>query len=75
MEEVNNMQVTDAKENMVEIRALMSARNSSDAWDLRVHACEKLIEFLQRNYPDCLPLTRVVMEGKQLAEKQVKFKS
>ena len=71
--EVNNMQVTDAKENMVEIRALMSARNSSDAWDLRVHVREKLIEFLQRNYPDCLPLTRVVLEGKQFSRKAGKI--
>jgi len=61
--EVNNMQVTDAKENIVEIRALVSARNSSDAWDLRVYVRENLIRFLQQEYPDCLPLSRVVLES------------
>jgi small-conductance mechanosensitive channel len=61
--QVNNMQVTDAKESFIEIRALMSARDSSDAWDLRVHIREKLIEFMQKNHPDCLPFTRVVLES------------
>ncbi len=69
--QVNNMQVTDAKENMVEIRALMSAKNSPEAWDLRVHVREKLIQFLQKNYPECLPVTRVVLENeKPIAKKK-----
>ena len=61
--QVNNMQVTDTKENMIEIRALVSARNSSDAWDLRVYVREHLIGFLQKNYPECLPVTRVILES------------
>ncbi len=63
---VNVLQITDAKEQTVEIRALMSANSSGDAWDLRVHVREKLIEFIQREYPHCLPRTRVVVkeEGK-----------
>jgi len=56
---VNVLQVTDARENTLEIRALMSAASSSDAWDLRVHIREKLIEFIQREYPQCLPVTRI----------------
>lgn len=56
--EVNVLQVTDAKEHTVELRALMSARNSSDAWDLRCFVRERLISFLQKNYPECLPRTR-----------------
>lgn len=63
--QVNNMQVTDAKENMIEIRALVSARNSSDAWDLRVYVREHLIGFLQKNYPECLPVTRVLLENEK----------
>lgn len=65
--QVNNMQVTDAKENVIEIRALMSARNSPEAWDLRVDVREKLIGFLQKNHPNCLPLTRVVLEGEKVS--------
>ncbi len=60
---VNVLQVTDAKTNGVEVRALMSAKDSSGAWDLRVHVREKLIEFLQKNYPESLPKTRVIIEG------------
>lgn len=59
---VNVLQVTDAKERSIEIRALMSAKDSGTAWDLRVFIREKLIEFLQKNYPESLPKTRVVFE-------------
>jgi small-conductance mechanosensitive channel len=61
---VNVLQVTDAKPNGVEVRALMSAKDSSTAWDLRVYIREKLIEFLQKNYPESLPKTRILVEGK-----------
>ena len=61
---VNVLQVTDAKEHSIEIRALMSAKDSGSAWDLRVFVREKLIEFLQKNYPESLPKTRVIIEGK-----------
>ncbi|SHI36868.1 Small-conductance mechanosensitive channel [Tangfeifania diversioriginum] len=62
---VNVLQVTDAKQNSVEVRALMSAKDSGTAWDLRVFIREKLIEFLQKNYPESLPRTRVLIEGKE----------
>lgn len=58
---VKVLQVTDAKERTVESRILVSARNSPTAWDLRVHVREKMVEFLQKNYPDALPKTRIVM--------------
>lgn len=68
--EVNNIQVTDSKANFVELRALMSARNSSEAWDLRVHVREKLISFLQENYPESLSHTRLYVtnigDGKEV---------
>ncbi len=57
--DVNNLQVTDSKETTMELRALISAKNSSIAWDLRVLVREKLIAFIQLNYPDALPKTRV----------------
>lgn len=60
---VNVLQVTDAKQNSVEVRALMSAKDSPTAWDLRVLVREKLIEFLQKNYPESLPRTRIQIEG------------
>jgi len=66
---VNVLQVTDAKERTVEVRALMSAKDSGTAWDLRVFVRENLIKFLQKNYPDSLPKTRVVVDDKKPKEK------
>ncbi len=56
------LQVTDATEHTMELRALMSAADSGTAWDLRCEVREKLIGFLQAKYPDCLPKARVEME-------------
>ncbi len=56
-----NIQVTNATGTNVEIRALMSAKDSPTAWDLRVHVREKLIAFLQENYPESLPRTRIMI--------------
>jgi small-conductance mechanosensitive channel len=61
---VNVLQVTDAKESTVELRALVSAKNSPTAWDLRVYIREKLIEFIQKNYPESLPKTRIKLDNK-----------
>ena len=61
---VNVLQVTDSKENTLEIRILVSARNSPTAWDLRVYIREKMIEFIQNNYPDSLPKTRITITDK-----------
>jgi len=61
---VNVLQVTDTKENYMEIRILVSAKNSPTAWDLRVYIREKMIEFIQKNYPESLPKTRINIENK-----------
>ncbi|MDX2430227.1 MAG: mechanosensitive ion channel [Bacteroides sp.] len=58
---VNVMQVTNATEKTVEIRALMSTVDSPTGWDLRVLVREKLISYLQENYPESLPKMRVEM--------------
>ncbi len=62
---VNVLQVTDAREHTLELRALMSAANSPDAWELRVFIREKLIEFIRREYPQCLPKTRISLKEKE----------
>jgi small-conductance mechanosensitive channel len=53
------LQVSDAKETTVEIRILVSAKNSPTAWDLRVYIREKMIEYIQKNYPNSLPKSRI----------------
>lgn len=56
------LQVTDADAQSVELRALVSARNSSEVWDLRCEVREKLITFIQREYPDALPRMRTSID-------------
>jgi len=56
------LQVTNATDHVVEMRALMSAPNSGTAWDLRCYVREKLIGFLQRKYPESLPRTRAEVQ-------------
>ncbi|MBV8186209.1 MAG: mechanosensitive ion channel [Alphaproteobacteria bacterium] len=55
---VVNLQVVDSSERAVQLRALVSARTSDDAWDLRCEVREKLIVFLQSEYPAALPKQR-----------------
>jgi small-conductance mechanosensitive channel len=56
--QVVNLQVTDAKHDTIELRALVSAANASAAWDLRCEVREALLAFLQREYPHALPRQR-----------------
>ncbi len=51
-----------ATEHTVELRALMSAEDSSRAWDLRCLVRERLIAFLQATSPRCLPRVRLERE-------------
>ncbi len=64
---VNVLQVTDSTPKTMELRILVSAKNSPTAWDLRVFIREKMIEFIQKNYPESLPRTRIEIE-KQITE-------
>ncbi len=66
---VKVLQVTDAKEFTVETRILVSARNSPTAWDLRVYVREKMVEFIQKNYPESLPKTRVSLNPDKESDK------
>lgn len=60
---VVRLQVTKATDKTVELRALMSAANSSDLWELRCLVRERLIDFIRINYPDGLPKVRMEVEG------------
>jgi small-conductance mechanosensitive channel len=59
------LQVTGTTERAVELRALMSAPDASSAWDLRCKVREKLLEFIQRNYPESLPRLRADLASGQ----------
>ncbi len=53
------LQVTDTTERTVTLRALMSAPDAPTAWNLRCLVRERFIAFLQADYPQCLPHTRL----------------
>jgi hypothetical protein len=42
----------------MELRCLMSSRNSSMNFDLRCNVREKMTAWIQQNYPDAFPRTR-----------------
>jgi small-conductance mechanosensitive channel len=52
------LQMTDATDKTVELRALMSAADSGKLWDLRCLIREKLVSYLQERYPASLPTLR-----------------
>lgn len=59
---VNGVQVTDAREHTLEVRALVSAADASKAWDLRCEVREKLVAYVQRAYPESLPRLRASLD-------------
>ena len=63
--QVAALQVTDCKEETIEVRCLVSAPSAGKAFDLRCEVREKLVDFLQRERPEALPRRRadVTMEA------------
>jgi small-conductance mechanosensitive channel len=55
---VVNLQVNNATESVVELRALVSAKDSSTAADLRAEVREELVAYMQRELPWALPTSR-----------------
>jgi small-conductance mechanosensitive channel len=55
---VLNLQITNLTEKSVELRALMSAQNASDAWNLRCEIREGLLDFIHKFYPGSFPKVR-----------------
>jgi small-conductance mechanosensitive channel len=53
--DIAKLQVLDARESSLELRVIASARSSGQVGELRYEIREKLIEFLQREYPAGLP--------------------
>lgn len=58
---VKVIQVTDASEKTIQVRVLVSARNSGQAFDLRCYLRENLIKFIQENHPESLPANRSLL--------------
>ena len=56
---VCGLQVTNLTDHAMELRCLVSSASSPQNFDLRCMVREKMIEFLQANYPQALPTLRV----------------
>ncbi|WP_339949841.1 mechanosensitive ion channel family protein [uncultured Albimonas sp.] len=56
--QVSVFQVIGASERTVEVRALMSARSSPRAWELRCEVREKILLWLRDSHPEALPRDR-----------------
>jgi small-conductance mechanosensitive channel len=59
---VVNLQVVDSHPRTIELRALVSARNAPQSWDLRCEIREKLQAFLQEEMPEALPHDRTYVQ-------------
>jgi small-conductance mechanosensitive channel len=64
---VCTLQVTDSKERTLELRMLVSAADAGRAFDLRCDVREKMIAFIQQNYPESLPKTRSLVDSPEKA--------
>ena len=51
-------QVTETAEHTIQVRLLVSARNSGELFDLRCVVRERMIDYLERCHPDALPRLR-----------------
>ncbi|MDD4933662.1 MAG: mechanosensitive ion channel [Methylacidiphilaceae bacterium] len=56
-------QVTHATERTMNVRLLVSAQDSSKAWDLRCAVREQMIAFVRERFPQCLPKIRAEWEA------------
>lgn len=65
---VGVLQVTNATNEVIEMRALMSAADSPTAWNLRCEVREKLIDFMQQRFPNGLPRVRIQMDRNSSAD-------
>jgi small-conductance mechanosensitive channel len=58
---VVNLQVVDSHPRTIELRALVSARNAPQSWDLRCEIREKLLAFIRDEMPEAMPRDRMLM--------------
>ncbi|WP_343587576.1 mechanosensitive ion channel domain-containing protein [Herbaspirillum sp.] len=62
------MHVTDTSERNMQVRLLVSARDSGSAFDLRCQIREHMIGFIASNYPDALPRLRAEVSPRNQPE-------
>jgi hypothetical protein len=60
------LQVTDTTDRAMQLRVLLSSADSSRSWDARCHMRERLISFVAKQYPQCLPQLRAEMSSRNV---------
>lgn len=61
--QVASVAVTGLREDVMEVRVLLSAANAGKVFDLCCEVREKLITYIQAEHPDALPRTRLRLAG------------
>ena len=66
------LQVTNLTERTMELRCLVSSRNSSENFDLRCLVREEMTAWIQENYPEAFPTTRfsAISDSKSIPQQQ-----
>ncbi len=57
------LQMIDLTESTAKLRALMTAKNAPEAWELRCSVREKLVSYISEKYPEYLPRTRIFLQN------------
>jgi small-conductance mechanosensitive channel len=60
------LQVTDTTDKAMQLRVLLSSADSSRSWDARCHMRERLISYIAKQYPQCLPILRAEMSSRTI---------
>jgi small-conductance mechanosensitive channel len=61
------LQVTDASDRAVQLRALVSSEDSGRSWDLRCKVREGLIDYVRKHHPESLPHLRAELHTESCA--------
>jgi small-conductance mechanosensitive channel len=67
---VCGLQVTNLTEHSMEIRCLVSSRNSSENFDLRCMVREQMTAWIQQNHPTAFPMARIAGVSGTLSDLQ-----
>ena len=67
---VCGLQVTNLTEHSMEIRCLVSSRNSSENFDLRCVVREQMTAWIQQNHPSAFPMARIAGVSGTLSDLQ-----
>lgn len=65
---VSVLQVVETSDRAIQLRVLVSSRDSSSGWDLRCYIRENLINFISHKHPQCLPQLRAAFQTSPTSE-------